>query len=178
MLGDTHAAIGGASFLGASAITAMMPGYIPYSAGILFGGWVLANIAALGPDIDSKGSIVSQLFGYPSKAVSYGIRMAFGGHRKITHSFLGLGIIAVLLYVSVMIGLAPWMAYAIGIGWASHVIADSLTVEGCPWFWPLDRHNYGIPIVRTGHELEMKGVVPLAGFATLIFALMLALGKL
>jgi membrane-bound metal-dependent hydrolase YbcI (DUF457 family) len=177
MMGDTHAAIGGAAMLGDYAISAMMPGYVVYPAGIILGGWVIANIAALGPDIDSKGSIVSQLFGYPSKAISYGIRMGFGGHRKITHSFLGLLIVAFLLYIAVIAGLAPWVAIAIGVGWTSHVASDSLTVQGCPWFWPLDMHHYGIPLVRTGHESETRIVVPLAGFATLVFAVMLLMGK-
>jgi membrane-bound metal-dependent hydrolase YbcI (DUF457 family) len=177
MLGDTHAAIGGASFLGTCAITPLFPGYTVYPAGVILGGWVIANIAALGPDIDSKGSIISQLFGYPSKWLSYGIRMSFGGHRKITHSILGMLIVAILLYISVLIGMAQWVAYAIGVGWTSHVVADSLTTMGCPWGWPLDHHNYGLPLVRTGHELEMRVVVPLAGFFTFAFACMLALGK-
>ncbi len=177
MLGDTHAAIGGAAFLGDCALTGLMPGYHPWSAGILLGGWVIASIAALGPDIDSKGSIISRLFGYPSKAVSFGIRKAFGGHRKITHSILGLCIIALLLYGGVTFGLGYWVAMAIGIGWVSHVLSDSITVQGCPWFWPLDHHNYGIPLVTTGHDSELKVIVPLAGFFTLVFAVLLAIGK-
>lgn len=175
-MGDTHAAIGGAAFLGDCAIAGMAPGIHIWSAGVLISGWVIASISALGPDIDSKGSIISQLFGYPSQLISFGIRKAFGGHRKITHSILGLLIIAVLLYLAVMAGLPYWVGYAIGIGWVSHVAADSLTTMGCPWIWPVDLHNYGLPLVKTGSDVEMKIVVPLAGFFTLLFTGMLIWG--
>lgn len=143
----------------------------------MFGGWVIASIAALGPDIDSKGSVVSQLFGYPSKFASFGIRKAFGGHRKITHSILGLLIIAILLYFASLIGLPYWVALAIGVGWTSHIVADSCTTMGCPWLWPIDHHNYGLPLVKTGSEIEMKGVVPIAGILTALFSLMMVVGK-
>ena len=76
-----------------------------------------------------------------------------GSHRKITHSLLGMAIIAfiaraalqatahiVLVDMNVVLG-------AILLGYLSHLIADSLTREGVPWLLPLP-FKFGFPPFR------------------------------
>lgn len=66
-----------------------------------------------------------------------------GTHRFISHSLLGMGIIGygmhlVLTYFSKYLTADMniiWWAFI--FGYLSHLIADSLTKDGVPWFFPL-----------------------------------------
>lgn len=87
-----------------------------------------------------------------------------GRHRFISHSIVGLfifGIISKILlnwmstFVIVDIDIV-WSAFL--IGFLSHLIADSLTLEGVPWLFPIPI-NFGFPPLRalrikTGGFLE------------------------
>ena len=176
MMGKTHSLIGGASWLGCLAGSVLVKGG-SISAGVALGGWVISSLAALGPDIDSKNSTGSQLLGWPTELLSWGIRKGFGGHRQITHSLLGIAIVVGLLLASVKLGMASWVALAMGYGWVSHVLSDSITVQMCPWLWPR-RTKFGIPLVRTAHDSENKVVVPVTIALSLIFIFVLLMGKL
>lgn len=174
MMGKTHSLIGGAAWLGCLAVSALTKQEA--SAGVALGGWVIASLAALGPDIDSKGSTGSQLLGWPTEGLSFIIRKSFGGHRKITHSLLGIAIVCGLLFAAAKAGMADWVALAMGYGWVSHVLSDSITVQMCPWLWPLPT-KFGIPLVRTSHDSENKVVVPITIFLSVCFIFALLMGK-
>ena len=176
VMGHTHSLIGGCTWLGVLALSAAS-GRVEATAGVALGGWIIANLAALGPDIDSKGSIGSQLLGWPTEGLSYIIRKGFGGHRQITHSLLGIAVVTGLLYLATKAGMASWVALAMGWGWVSHVASDSITVQRCPWLWPSPR-KFGIPLVRTNHESETRVVVPVTIGVSLIFIFMLLMGVL
>jgi membrane-bound metal-dependent hydrolase YbcI (DUF457 family) len=67
-----------------------------------------------------------------------------GGHRHFTHSLIGIGLIGWALRWAAFnlvnpnytdAALALWSAFM--VGYISHPVADSLTDQGVPWFWPL-----------------------------------------
>lgn len=184
MMGPTHAMIGAASWLGGlAALNAA--GSAPIGVAIGLGGTALAALLALMPDIDTKNSLGSKLMGPVTETLSFGIRKLFGGHRKITHSLLGVALVAVPLFACVQsLHLIPWVAAAIVTGWVSHIAADMLTREGCPLLWPIDMHDYGLHLVTTGldkkkghHTSEWWIIHPLSIVAVIGFSILLIIGK-
>ena len=115
---------------------------------------ILANlIGGITPDIDQPtapfwrnlpiGQFFGRIFG-----------RLLGGHRFITHSLLGVGLITYLAHLflvflqpvlgSIDIGVV-WWAFVIGI--LSHLVMDTFTKEGVPWLLPIPI-KFGIPPVR------------------------------
>src|ERR1700744_3747494 len=171
MMGHTHWVIGAATWLGTLALTAVHP-----SPAVLFGGTALAAVVALAPDIDTKGSMASKALGPITGALSWFIRSAFGGHRKITHSILGWVLALAGAYALVQFAHAPWWVLAaIAAGWASHILSDMLTREGCPLLWPMSKYKFGLHVVKTGGRLEKYFIRPMAIAACIGFAVMIAM---
>lgn len=54
---------------------------------------------------------------------------------------------------------------AVAIGYASHLVGDCLTPEGCPLLWPLSRRRFSVGLFKTDGMLE-KGVAVVAALAT------------
>lgn len=176
MMGRTHWVIGGASWLG-GLVSVNTTGTVPLNPGVIAGGFAIASIAALLPDIDTKNSLASKMLGPITKLISFVIRKLFGGHRKITHSVLGWAIVGVSAYSLVLYAhLQPWAAASFMVGWSSHVIADMITREGCPLLWPVSKQKYGLHLVRTGFRLEKYLIRPLALAACVGFAALLIVG--
>lgn len=183
-MGHTHLLIGGASWLTLQAVLTAN-GQPEVTAGIALGGYMLASYSALLPDLDSKGSLASKFFGWPSEGLSFVVRKIGGGHRKITHSGLGLVLVLAALFAAMSAFHMPrWCAVALAIGWLSHLVADMLTREGCPLLWPLSAHNFGLHLVTTGlakkngHRTSEWWIIsPLAVLATVIAPLCLLAGK-
>jgi membrane-bound metal-dependent hydrolase YbcI (DUF457 family) len=75
---------------------------------------------------------------------------------------------AVAVVVSVAAGPHPaWVAVACGVGYASHLIADGLTVEGIPLLWPLSKRRQRLPLVGlTGGWRERFIAAPAFGLLT------------
>lgn len=170
LLGKTHLTIGGAAWLGV-VYSPLTPGIHGWAA--LAGGWFLAALGALEPDIDTKQSMASQMFGPLSRGVSYLIRELFGGHRKITHSILGAALVFAAFGACIhWWHLVPWVAAAFMTGWLSHVVADMTTVQGCPLLWPVSKHKYGLHLVHTGKNLEHYFIFPLALIANVFLLIM------
>jgi inner membrane protein len=97
-----------------------------------------------------------------------------GGHRFLTHSLVGLGLMGFLVYWLLVI-LQPimphvqteyvWWAFMIGM--FSHLIMDSFTKEGVPWLLPIPI-KFGFPPLKrlritTGKSIENFIVLPLIG---------------
>jgi membrane-bound metal-dependent hydrolase YbcI (DUF457 family) len=104
---------------------------------------------SLAPDIDQPTANIwdaiplGKLFGKVTAR-------ALGGHRHISHSFIGVLLFSFLI---------TWLAHNLPpnwffvsdlliksfiIGYVAHLLADSFTIEGVPLFWPLDI-TFGIP---------------------------------
>jgi inner membrane protein len=95
-----------------------------------------------------------------------------GGHRFLTHSILGLVLFGFLFHyllvflhpimTKVNIGVVWW---AFMIGMLSHLVMDTFTKEGVPWFLPFPV-KLGIPPIKewritTGSWVESFVVFPL-----------------
>ncbi len=94
-----------------------------------------------------------------------------GGHRHISHSIIGICLYSWLIrlllnylgnFFLVDMNLV-W--YSFILGYISHLIMDSLTKEGVPWFFPIPI-RFGFPPFRflritTGKFLENFAIYPL-----------------
>lgn len=128
------------------------------------------QLGGVAPDIDQPtaplwrnlpiGGLFGKFFG----------RM-LGGHRFLTHSLLGVALLAFLVhwFLVVLQPIIPnvqidfvWWAFVIGM--ASHLIMDSFTKEGVPWLLPIPI-KFGFPPVRrlritTGKVVEKFIILP------------------
>lgn len=132
---------------------------------------ILANqIGGILPDIDQptapfwRNLPVGTFFGRIFDTLT-------GGHRFLTHSLLGVGLFALLAWLLLQFihpiiphvdSLLVWWAFVIGI--ISHLLMDTLTKEGVPWFLPLPA-KLGLPPIKalritTGKSVELLVVVP------------------
>ena len=129
MIKRTHLAIAGALAL------LLLP-HVNYK--IVF--FPLVLICALIPDIDSPDSY----FGHHKifRPVQFLVQ-----HRGIFHSF------SLCLIISILFALfVPILALSFFLGYGSHLIADSFTLEGITPFWPWKRMSQGV--LRTGGKTE------------------------
>jgi inner membrane protein len=132
---------------------------------------VLANqIGGILPDIDQPTAPLwrnlpeGKIFGKITDK-------ALGGHRFLTHSILGVVLFSFLCHLllqflhpimpHVNIGLV-WWAFLIGM--VSHLVMDTLTKEGVPWFLPIP-FKLGLPPIKalritTGEAVEKYVVFP------------------
>jgi membrane-bound metal-dependent hydrolase YbcI (DUF457 family) len=119
MIAGTHVAF--AALCGVIAQGAGAP-LEPISAAALAFGSIL-------PDIDTTQSGLGKFV----KPVSRFLERRFG-HRTITHSLLGMAILAALAFP--LIGTAPNAYVYLLLGFASHLILDTMNIIGVPLLYP------------------------------------------
>lgn len=133
---------------------------------VAFGANMLGGLA---PDLDQPtakiwngirgGGVLSRL-----------ISPLLGGHRFISHSFLGIFLFGFLLdfllnkmaQVLIVDMAVVWWAFM--IGYFSHLVMDTLTQEGVPWLFPIPI-RFGFPPlkflrIKTGGLIEKSFVFP------------------
>ena len=127
-------------------------------AGILFFAFVL--LGSLLPDFDKPESKVGRKLGIFSKIFNF-----IFGHRGVSHSVWFLISFPLLLYLFVN----KMLAWALFIGYLSHLISDSLTQMGVNWFHPFKLlRTHGMVQTGTSSEtLVMVGVLIVVVFKTL-----------
>ena len=116
------------------------------STGILLCG---ALVGSIFPDIDHKNSYI----GHKAKTVSKVINK-FAGHRKLFHAPL-----MYLLLYSISLGMITNKFIIVGVkgiflGILSHLILDSFTIGGLPWFYPLSKKKFSFCKIKTNSKLE------------------------
>jgi membrane-bound metal-dependent hydrolase YbcI (DUF457 family) len=141
MQGKTHVAVGLAA---GTAVT--LAGGGPEGAE-----WLALAFGSVAPDLDGRESLAStpsawlpRFIPFPrllDKLVGFIFRIPANifGHRNTLH----YPVVAVGLYglgASMGLGWLRWLA----VGYATHIIADSLTKQGVPWLGPLSSRDYGI----------------------------------
>lgn len=105
---------------------------------------VIANmIGGIAPDIDQPTAPFWRNLPV-GKFVAKILFPLTGGHRFLSHSILGIGIFGVAFFYLLQL-LKPsfpaldmqviWWAFM--IGFVSHLVTDSFTREGVPWFLPI-----------------------------------------
>ncbi len=186
MMGKSHAAMGLAA--GAGIGLAVF--------GLNSSTWLIPAVAVCGaavlPDIDEPGSSVSREFGLVSRGFSVVINKIAGGHRKLTHSLLGLAMVMALLGLSargregsaILFGLLAASAWRIVIPWwfgLRHLFV--LAGAGGGWYF-YHSHPFGglwlVGLVGAGWAVHLlgdyltRGGIPLlyprgSGFALPIF---------
>lgn len=172
MKGVSHALVGmfaaSAVHLAVAPLSQTLAGLVPVAGVVL--------VASLLPDIDSDESAIRQATGTARHTgclgwiVSLAVRV-FGGHRALTHTLLAWGLLSwiVLVYFH-----GNMLGVAFSVGYLSHLLADSLTVAGVPWLWPLwgGRIRF-LPkaiSIRTGGVVEQLTVIALGVAVGLLFA--------
>ncbi len=82
-------------------------------------------------------------------------------HRGLMHTLL---LPAILAYASTASSAPVWRDFFLGltIGYCSHLLADMLTVEGCPILFPLSRGNVRILKLQTRNASTWLAAIILA----------------
>lgn len=118
--------------------------------------YVMVGFGALLPDIDNARSTLGKKLGWVSREIQHVF-----GHRTLFHSFLGLGIGSAIAFgleklaeylllsrgnalLAHLIESTHMVLIAVLFGSIMHIVADGLTTEGVPLFWPM-RTYYGFP---------------------------------
>lgn len=106
-------------------------------------------IGSILPDIDHRSSYI----GRKTKGISKTINK-LAGHRKLFHAPL----MYFLLY-SASSGMLINKLLLLGIkgvffGVLSHLILDSFTIGGLPWFYPLSKKKFSLGKIKTNSKLE------------------------
>jgi inner membrane protein len=121
--------------------------------------YVMVALGALLPDIDNAHSTLGKKLGWISKEIQHKF-----GHRTLFHSLLGLilgsaialGVQQIITYLLAsrgltiparVIGSSHIVFIAVLFGCIMHLLADSLTLEGIPLFWPMKKY-FGFPPIR------------------------------
>ena len=148
MLGKTHIA-GGIALASIVSLFTVKAGYNDIEHVILQQASILtsAGLGALWLDIDHKNSAISRQ--YP--VISFIVRL-FVTHRGATHSilfYLMFSLLGFLIAQTIGTGIALWIAIGFSIGYASHILLDSLNPRGVPLFYPL-KHRYSFGKIVTG----------------------------
>ena len=128
-----------------------------------------SGIGGLLPDIDHKGSTVSK----QNPIISFLVRMFFT-HRGFTHSLLALLLFTGVVYgVAAIIGsgIGYWIAIGFGMGYASHILMDSINPKGVPLFFPI-KHKFSFGKIVTGGWAE-KMVFIICLVSTALFEMIL-----
>ncbi len=114
---------------------------------------LLISLGSLTPDLDSQENKIYQIVPIGQRLFAEVGERAFGRHRSISHSILG---VAILWYLSHwLIFMIPeangfnlqalWLAYVISL--ISHLFADAITKDGIPLLWPI-KFRFGIPPLK------------------------------
>lgn len=166
MTGRTHDL---AAFTALNYIVATTP-FFHLSLGTVFFAFTANMIGGLTPDIDQPtGDLWHKL---PAGGLYSRLFTPFlGGHRHISHSLLGLVLFGLLskyvlfLARNTIVVNTDIVWWSFMIGYVSHLVMDTFTKEGVPWFFPFPV-KFGFPPlqkfrVQTGGIVEKYEVFPL-----------------
>ena len=108
MLGRDHALSGGLAF---AAVAPLLHVTVP----ALAAGVVLTAGAGVLPDIDEPGSTIARQGGFLTEALSWVVHRISGGHRKLTHSVIGVGIFTAATWTAVAFDASIYAQVALGL---------------------------------------------------------------
>jgi membrane-bound metal-dependent hydrolase YbcI (DUF457 family) len=144
MTGKSHQLIGLTAGI-ATYLLRVSPHYAPATFAAVI---VASHLLALLPDIDSQAGLIWR--SVPLGGVASHVVNPFLQHRNLTHSLLGAAVVGVLLrsllhHFPTYWGIDGHSVLIAGLAaYFSHILADMVTVEGVPLFFP-QQHMYGIP---------------------------------
>jgi len=149
MIGRTHQLFG---FTVVYSTALIMP-YVDINTQTLIASIICVSLGSLAPDLDSQDNVIYSLVPAGRKIISEVFERAFGKHRSISHSVLGVFIIGIgtkwlITNIPTENGfdaLALW--YAFMISFVTHLFGDFLTRDGIPLLWPW-KYRFGFPPFR------------------------------
>jgi inner membrane protein len=134
-------------------LTSQMPNKSILSTAVFLGGTFVGSIL---PDIDHKNSYIGQKAKLISKVIN-----KVAGHRKLFHAPL-----IYLLFYSIIIGNVNNELVLLGIkglflGILSHLLLDSFTIAGLPWFYPFSKKKFSMSKIKTNSVIEdiVRGIL-------------------
>lgn len=145
MTGKTHQAIG--QICGLDSYLYVSPGYAPATLAAVI---IVSSIGALLPDIDSPAAKIWSYLPFGTGRVGGELINPFLQHRNITHSLLGYLVVLglfwrIMEHLPGYWGIDSWHVFLAGaLAYGSHLLADSVTVQGIPFLFPYQR-MFGIP---------------------------------
>lgn len=117
----------------------------------------ITAVSSLIPDMDHPGAMLPRMLSWPGRMLA-AITNAIFGHRTLTHSVLGIGLLSAgMAFIPRLPSHCYW---AVILGCFVHVLGDMLTVSGVPLFWPRGR-CYRIGWMRAGGQFEQLVMTPL-----------------
>jgi membrane-bound metal-dependent hydrolase YbcI (DUF457 family) len=174
MTGKTHRTVG--LLAGTAYFLSTAPSN--YASATLGGVIVASYVGSLIPDADDASADIWESL--PLGHTFGKITDPFLPHRGISHSLVGVALYAVILHYLLCLMPAYWGIYVLPVtisstvAYASHLLADSFTVEGIPLLWPL-KHKFGIPPkpfdgirIQTGEWFENLIIFPIANIALIV----------
>jgi len=114
MLGRDHALSGALAFTAAAPLLHVTGVHLAAAVALTAGAGVL-------PDIDEPGSTIARTFGFLTGGFAWIVHHISGGHRKGTHSLIGVALVA-----AAALGAASWQASARATGPWWHLIPAGL----------------------------------------------------
>ncbi len=158
MRGHTHALVGATALATIETWTGLVQPHpvhdIPTGPVLCLGAAILGSQA---PDIDAERSAIKRELGLAGRVVAAGLGLCGVKHRGLTHT--GLALLAVLAcawWGGRLLGYAD-VGLAFGLGYASHLLADGMTLSGVPLCWPRRGRFHLLPRplrLRTGGPAE------------------------
>ena len=116
--------------------------------------------AALLPDIDHRNSKIGRKMSITSRLVE----LVFN-HRGVIHSLAAaVAFFVVIMVASYSFGFSLTYGYAFLLGYASHLVLDSLNPRGVAWLAPFAKHRVRSH-VRTNSLWELAILVAIGGLA-------------
>ena len=146
MTGKTHQVIG--QLVGVSLFCAVTDGQYHPATGAAVA--IASSLSALLPDIDTPAAQIWRYMPFGLGKIGSQFVHPFLQHRNLTHSLLGSALIGtglwqIGLHIPTYWGVNVLLIWVISMaGYFSHLVADSVTVEGIPIFFPLGR-SFGFP---------------------------------
>lgn len=177
MTGKTHQTIG---LLAGLASYLYLPAH--YAPATLAAVTTVSSLGALLPDIDSPAGKIYSYMPFGTGKIGGQLVNPFLKHRNLTHSLLGYAIVILLFHhllehLPSYWGIDSRAVFVAGaIAYGSHLLADAVTVEGIPLFFPWHR-MFGLPPypfqglrIETGKWFENLVIYPLVN--VLLFLLL------
>ena len=116
------------------------------STAIFLGG---AAIGSLLPDIDHKNSYIGKKTRVVSKTIN-----KLAGHRKLFHAPLFYLFLYSLKSGTEFQSFPSIILDGLFLGILSHLILDSFTIGGLPWFYPLSKKRFSLAKIKTNGKFE------------------------
>lgn len=117
------------------------------------GSWLKAILTVLLPVLAVVLACIAAKVPAVQKALGF-----YTKHRGIMHTMVVPVLLIVLTIYRVNIPVIQWALIGLAAGYVSHLIADSLTVSGCPLLWPITKNDMHllpkVVRVKTGTAAE------------------------